>query len=203
MIWIILQFLFLAMPVIIASALYKNNRRFMARFYERMVRNGKARKLHAWVLLIVLLLYHYVYSNGHPGEFGIVFSTIVCAALASFKRTDRWLRRLLDRPRAFVIYASVAVVIACIPHLHTLAVTIAFVLLAALFYPSVRIMSEWKENDINKIFKWTEHPETFAESYHDNHHAMLPHEADNDNPIDPDNFHNDKSSKKNQNEKWK
>lgn len=196
MTWIILQFLFLAIPVVLPMTLYKSNRRFMDRFYERMTRNDKARKLHAWVLLTVLLLYHYVYTNGHPGEFGIVFSTIVCAALASFKRTDRWLRRLLDRPRAFVIFALAAVVIACIPHLHTLAVTIAFVLLAALFYPSVRIMSEWEENDMDKISGWIEHPETFAESYHDNHHAMLPHEADNDTPIDPNNFHNDKSSKK-------
>ena len=95
-----------------------------------------------------------------------------------------------------VRYALVAVVIVGIPHLHTLAVTIAFVLLAALFYPSVRVMSEWKENDMDKIFKWVEYPETFAESYHDNHHAMLPHEADNDNLINPNNFHNDKSSKK-------
>ena len=180
MTWIILQFLFLAMPVAITSALYKSNRRFMDRFYERMVRNEKARKLHTWVLLTVLLLYHYVYTNGHPGDFGIVFSTVVCAASASYRRTDRWLRFLLDRPRAFAIYALVAVVIVGIPHLHTLAVTIAFVLLAALFYPSVRVMSEWKENDMDKIFKWVKHPETFAESYHDNHHAMLPHEADNE-----------------------
>lgn len=184
------------MPVAVTSALYKSNRRFMDRFYERMVRNEKARKLHTWVLLTVLLLYHYVYTNGHPGEFGIVFSTIVCAALASYRRTDRWLRYLLDRPRAFAIHALLAVVIACIPHLHTLAVTIAFVLLAALFYPSLRIMSEWKENDMDKIFKWVKHLETFAESYHDNHHAKLPHEADNGNPIDPNNFHNDKPSKK-------
>ena len=55
MTWIILQFLFLIMPVAITSALYKSNHRFMDRFYERMVRNEKARKLHTWVLLTVLL----------------------------------------------------------------------------------------------------------------------------------------------------
>lgn len=196
MTWIILQFLFLAMPAVIASALYKSNHRFMDRFYEGMTRSDKARRFYVRMLLIVLLLYHYVYTNGHPGEFGVVLSTIVCAALASFKRTDRWLRHLLDRPRAFAIHAFVAVVIACIPHLHTLAVTIAFVLLAALFYPSVRIMSEWKEYNIYRIYEWVKNPETFAESYHDNRHAKLPHEADNDNPINPNNFHNDKSSKK-------
>lgn len=196
MTWIILQFLFLAMPVAITSALYKSNRRFMDRFYERMVRNEKARKLHTWVLLTVLLLYHYVYTNGHPGEFGIVFSTIVCAALASYRRTDRWLRYLLDRPRAFAIYALVAVVIAGIPHLHALAVTISFVLLAALFYPSVRVMSEWKENDMDKIFKWVEHPRDICRKLSRQSSRNVAARSGQRNLISPNNFHNDKSSKK-------
>lgn len=206
MTWIILQFLFLAIPVVLPMALYKNSRRFMAVFYERMVRSDKARTLHARVLLTVLLLYHYVYTGGHPGEFGVVLSTIVCAALSSVRRTDRWLRRLLDRPRAFALFALVAVVIAGIPHLHTSAVTIAFILLAALFYPSVRVISEWAENDIERIFVWIEHPETLAESYHDNHHVELPHDADkadSGNPAYPYNLIITNHQKKNRNEKWK
>ena len=35
--------------------------------------------------------------------------------------TDNWLRRLLDRPRAFVTLASGALVIGFVPHLYTLA----------------------------------------------------------------------------------
>ena len=173
----------------------------MEKFYERMTRNEKARKLHILVLLATLLLFHYVYSCGHPGELGIILSTIVCAALSSFRRADRWLRYLLDRSRSFGTFAIVTMVIGSIPHLYTLSVTIAFILLAALFYPSVRIISEWNENDINRIFKWCKHPETFAESYHDNHHAKLPHGADNGNPIHPHDFHNEESSKQNYNEK--
>lgn len=72
------------------------------------------------------------------GEFGILLSTGVCAAMFSFRRTDNWLRRLLDRPRAFVTLASGALVIGFVPHLYTLAITIAYLLLAALFYPSVQ-----------------------------------------------------------------
>ena len=68
-----------------------------------------------------------------------------------------------------------------VPHLYTTAVTASYLLLAALFYPSVRIMSEWSQNDIRRIFEWVKHPETFAESYHDHHHTGLPHDADNGN----------------------
>ena len=60
------------------------------------------------------------------GEFGILLSTGVCAAMFSFRRTDNWLRRLLDRPRAFVTLASGALVIGFVPHLYTLAITIAY-----------------------------------------------------------------------------
>lgn len=89
MTWIILQFVFLAMPVVLPALLYRSRRCFMARFYDKMVWSEKARRLYAHVLLIVLLLFHYVYTSGHPGEFGIVPSTIVCAAWAlSDGRTD-------------------------------------------------------------------------------------------------------------------
>ena len=80
MTWIILQFIFLALPFVLPMALYKSKHRFMVKFYDTMTRSAKARKLYAQVLLILLLLFHYVYTCGHPGEFGVVPSTIVCAA---------------------------------------------------------------------------------------------------------------------------
>lgn len=182
MTWIIIQLIFPALLFVLPMALYKNPRRFMRRFYERMARYDKARKLHAQVLLVLLLLFHYVYTNVRPGEFGILLSTGVCAIMFSSKRVDRWLRRLLDRPRAFVTLSLIAVVTGFVPHLYTTAVAAAYLLLAALFYPSVRIMSECADNDIYKVFERVKHPETLAESYHDNHHAGLPHDADSGRP---------------------
>ena len=81
MTWIILQFVFLAMPVVLPALLYRSRRYFMARFYDKMIWSEKARRLYAHVLLIVLLLFHYVYTSGHPGEFGVVPSTIVCGTI--------------------------------------------------------------------------------------------------------------------------
>ena len=63
--------------------------------------------------------------------------------------------------------------------LYTLAITIAYLLLAALFYPSVRVMSECKDTDT--LSGWAKHPGMLSESYHENHHANLPHEADSGN----------------------
>lgn len=152
----ILLLIFCAIPFGVSMSLYKNNKRFMTPFYMAMARSGNARKLYVQVWLICLLLFHYVYACGHMGEFGILLSTGVCAAMFSFRRTDNWLRRLLDRPRAFVTLASGALVIGFVPHLYTLAITIAYLLLAALFYPSVRVMSECKDTDT--LSGWAKHP---------------------------------------------
>ena len=100
----------------------------MAKFYTAMTRSVKARKLYVQVLLILLLLFHYVYTSGHVGEFGVLLSTAVCAAMYSFRRTDRWLWGLRDRPRAFVTLALAALVIGFVPHLYTTAVTAIYLL---------------------------------------------------------------------------
>ncbi len=193
MIWIILQFIILSLLFVLPMTLYKGYGKRMDRFYDLMIHSDKARRLYAQVLLILLLLFHYVYTCVHPGEFGVLFSTIVCATMFSSRRTDRWLRYLLDKPRVFVRFALAALVIAFIPHLYTMAVTVAYLLLAALFYPSVRVMSEWE--DIHKIFEWTKFPERFAESYFDNPSIEPSHDVDNGNATDTDNPNNDKSSK--------
>ena len=196
MTWIILQFVFLAMPVVLPVLLYRSRRYFMAKFYDKMVWSEKARKLYAHVLLIVLLLFHYVYTSGHPGEFGAVLSTIVCAALASFRRTDRWMRGLLDRPGLFVGWALAALVVGFVPHLYTTAVTITFVLLAALFYPSARVMSE--RTDIRKFLEWLERPGALADSYHSIITRGCHDNADNGNLKLSAHY---ESSKQNENEK--
>ncbi len=179
MIWNILQLLFCAVPFVLSLALYKSRRRFMAKFYTAMTRSAKARKLYVQVLLFLLLLFHYVYTSGQAAGFGILLSTAVCAAMFSFKRTDKWLRCLADRPRTFVTLALAASVIGFVPYLYTTAVTAAYLLLAALFYPSVRVMTECK--DTGALSGWAEHPELLSESYHDHHHARLPHDADSGN----------------------
>ena len=180
MTWNMLQLIFCAMPFVLSLTLYKSRRPFMATFYDAMTRSAKARKLYVQIVLIVLLLFHYVYTGGHPGEFGVLPSTVLCAVMFSFKRTDRWLRGLLDRSRVFGTFALAALVTGFIPHLYTTAVTAAYLLLAALFYPSVRVLTEW--NDRSRLPGWVKRPELLAESYHDHHHAKLPHNADSGNP---------------------
>jgi len=133
---LLLQFVFIVLLVILPMALYRSRRSFMAVFYRAMTDNAQARKFYTQVLVVLLLLFHYVYTTGHPGQFGTVLSAIVCAAMFSARRTDRWLRKLLDRPKAFVACGVFALAVCIVPQLFTLSATVSYILLAALFYPS-------------------------------------------------------------------
>lgn len=87
------------------------------------------------------------------------------------RRTDRWLRKLLDRPKAFVACGVFALAVCIVPQLFTLSVTVSYILLAALFYPSGRVLAEWEDRD--RRLYLSEHPDEMSDIYHCNHHARL------------------------------
>ena len=136
----------------------------MAKFYLRMAGSESARKLYVQCMLIFLLLYHYIYAGGHFGEWGVLISTIPCAVLFSFRRADRWMHRLHEDKKRFVMAALITLVICAVPHLHTTAFTLAFLLLAAMFYPSCRVLAEWQDEDTRGHLK--ENPKTMSEHYY-------------------------------------
>lgn len=123
----------------------------MTRFYLRMTALVAARKLYRLSLLILMYVFHFLYLCVHYNDIGIVASTIAFAMFFVFMDVERWLQRLHEERTPFRIAALVAVVFAFTPHLFTLAVTISFVLLAALFYPSSIVISLWENNTDRKI----------------------------------------------------
>ena len=100
MMWIAVHLAFAALPFVLTAALYSRKRRFPAGEGDARARDAKARKFYAQLLLVLLLLYHYAYTNGHPSGFGVLLSTGACAALFSSRRTDRWPAAGLCRARA-------------------------------------------------------------------------------------------------------
>lgn len=102
----------------------------MAKFYLRMVASSNARRLYVYCFLMVLLLYHFVYAGGHPDEWGVLFSTVLCAVLFSFKKADNLMRKLYYDKRKLFTMSIVVLAICAVPHLHTSAMTLAYFILA-------------------------------------------------------------------------
>ena len=145
MIWNILQLIFCITLFVLPLALYKSHRSFMVRFYDAMIHSVKARKLYVQVVLILLLLFHYVYISGHVGEFGVFLSTAICATIYSFRRADRLLRGLCDRPCMFVILSLVALTISFVPHLYTRRLLPPIFFLAACSIPLFGLLTEFQD----------------------------------------------------------
>lgn len=163
MTWILLQLIFPLLLLLVPVTLYKRGNRFMTRFYMAMLRSSAARKLYLQTMLIVLLLFHYVYVSGHFGEFGVLFSTILCGALFSHKRAERWLHLMKAHRQLYFRMAVFSMEMVAIPHLYTMAFTVAFLLLAAAFYPSVSILYEW--NDKEKQDTWRANTQLLTDRY--------------------------------------
>lgn len=145
--FIILMSAFFLVPLF----LHDSRKRFMTRFYLRMTALAAARKLYRLILLILLYIFHFLYLCVHHNDIGVVASTIAFAIFFVFMDVERWLQRLHEERTPFRIAALAAVVFAFIPHLFTLAVTVSFVLLAALFYPSRIVISLWKNKADRKM----------------------------------------------------
>ena len=60
------------------------------------------------------------------------------------------MHRLHEDKKRFVMAALIILVACAVPHLHTTAFTLAFLLLAAMFYPSCRVLAEWQDEDTRK-----------------------------------------------------
>lgn len=157
MIWINVEKLFLMLLIASPVTLCFISRPIMTRFCLGMVAREKARRLYVRCFLILLLLYHYVYASGHPGEWGILLSTLMCAALFSFGLADRFMY-MLDADRGKIIVLTLlALAMYMVPHLHTVAVTSGYLLLARMFYPSSAFIALWEKDERLRTF-CMEHP---------------------------------------------
>ena len=119
----VLQLIFCVSPLVLSLILYKKPYRFMAKLHAAMSQNIRARKLYTRVLLFLLLLFHYVYASGHVGEFGILVSTVICAAMFSFRLADKCLFRLHDSRNLFAGIGAIILISCFEPYLYTTTVT--------------------------------------------------------------------------------
>lgn len=146
----ILYFVILSALMLVPSLLYMSRCKFMARFYLGMTGLPSARKLFRMMLLVVLLVFHHLHFCVFVYEIGVVFSTIAFTAFFMFMDVDKWLHRLHDEKTISRVMVISIAVFAITPYLLTMAVTLSFILLAALFYPSRRILSDWEDADKRK-----------------------------------------------------
>ncbi|MDD4534197.1 MAG: hypothetical protein PHC48_06960 [Prevotella sp.] len=159
---IILLFLTLLI-VVLTGCLYQNKSRKMLRFYDRMITFESFRKFYVLVLLLVLLVINFAQHQLSPSNWIVIVSSGFSLLLFRFKCADTLLLHLKDRPKLFYVVAILNIILMFTLNLNTLALPIACILMAALFYPSTKILN-WTNNP-DLIKQICEHREALAIHY--------------------------------------
>ena len=159
----ILFFIMMSAYFFLPFLLYRSNIGFMARFCLRMTALAAARKLYRQLLLALLCVFHFLYLSVQHESVGVLVSTMAFSTFYVFMDVEKWLHRLNESGKVICFAALSTVVFAFIPHLFTLASTISFVILAALFYPSRIVISLWESTDGRKAL--AEDKDTLVISY--------------------------------------
>ena len=136
MVSLIISLIITAMLLIIPAFAYRNSSRLAMSLYRGMVETVWCKHLLAYVLAGFVIAYHLSFYQTHRTDIGLyVSSALMFATLSS-----RWVLVVLKAIRrndAFRNALAVAVVLtAFVPQCLSLAVSFAFVLEMACFYPS-------------------------------------------------------------------
>jgi hypothetical protein len=133
--------------ILLAPAfLYKNRSRRMMKFYKRMTYSEYCRRFYAQILLLVLILFHFAYYWMKPGVVTVMISTPLVFYLFSAKRTLDLFKGIRNSRGVMVFLFTIALAMLFIPYMYSLGVSLGYTLLAAVFYPSAKMVGMKDEN---------------------------------------------------------
>ena len=111
------------------------NRKFR-RAWLGMAYSENFRLFTARLLCLVLILFHLVYYALFPLEKGIMLSSIYVFFSLASKKNMILLQAIRRSSIAMIAFAVVSIIVSFVPHLLSVAVTLAFILEAAYCFPS-------------------------------------------------------------------
>lgn len=135
-----IKLLFPFLLLTVFFCLYKKEYGFMKRFYYRSVMSYNSRKFYSIVLLTTLIFLNWCsFETDHN-------YAVACAALMTIpfmfnKVADRILHRLHESLRLLVTTLILAMVCYTAPYLNSIFHVLFTVSVAALFYPSERVLA--------------------------------------------------------------
>lgn len=136
----VIQLLFPALLVIAPFFFYKKKYRWLMRFYCYMTFDDVWRKAYMLALVVLLGTFNFAYFYTEGASLWLAPSFIVCCVLLRYSFTHAtllWLHS--DRMLQGLAFAAVLITM-ILPQLYTLSLTFAFVLMAAMFYPSRMVL---------------------------------------------------------------
>lgn len=156
---------FLYMLYILAYAVmaffYKSKRPAMLLFYVRMACSRSFRRCYTLGMLATLMVFHFYHLNVFGSVYELALSSIACLTLYSHKNAER-VFDFLQRKRCLFWSAMAAMILLFVPHTLPLGITMATVIVGAVFYPSLAVRAA----SSNKLKEYMESPHSIVEDYY-------------------------------------
>lgn len=140
------QLLFPILICALTSWGYRNKSVKMLAFYRCMTLSNSYQKLYAKLLLFSIIAFHAVYSLTMPLDYSLMASTAVFLPLCSTRRTLRLLGSVREDKRMMFTMFIFILFILLVLKLYTISVTLAFILLFSIFWPSLNAQVFSKQN---------------------------------------------------------
>lgn len=162
----ILNILLLFYPILILVATiccYKKINRCMNAFYIRMSFTNVARRFYVQIFMLLLILFQYLQIRCHAIPADTFLPFCITALLIRFTVAER-IMYLLKKQK--LVMGVGVVVLAClfIPHMYSLAVSLAVLMTGAIFYPSHAVRKLVERPDAIVHFK--SNPSVIAKCYY-------------------------------------
>lgn len=142
MVTLTISLLLTAMLLVIPAFAYKNSSRLAVSLYRGMIETRWCKHLLAYVLAGFIIAYHLSFYQTHRTDIGIYISSALMIATLASSKVVGVLKAIRRNATIMNTLAVSAVLVAFIPQCLSLAVSLAFILELACFYPS-RYLKFW------------------------------------------------------------
>lgn len=140
------QLLFPILICVLTSWGYRSKSKKMLAFYRCMTLSTLYQKLYAKLLLFSIIVFHAVYSLSMPLDYSLMASTAIFLPFCSTRLTIRLLGSVREDKRMMFMMFIFILFMLFIPQMYTISVTLAFILLFSIFWPSLNAQVFSKQN---------------------------------------------------------
>ena len=150
------------LPLLLSISLYRNNSPRAMKFYMRVSASPNAQKLYAYLLVLLVIAFHFAYYSAFPYDFGVMFSTLILFYLMSSSRTVKLIEKIRNEQKWLISIFLITLLTAAYPHGLPVATTLAYIIVATCHFPSnktnlvsnqVRLSYDSEKDFINAYYK--------------------------------------------------
>lgn len=163
MIWTILNFIFPILILLLAMNCYRKDGKRMKAFYLNMTYNDICRRFYVNMVMLVLIIFLFIQISCKVDVLE-TFLPITFAALLIRHAIAEVILYFIKKRRVMFVTSALSLISLFVPHLYPMSVTLAIIMVAAIFYPSKNVR-EFVADPKSLPFLNTNHAELIEKYY--------------------------------------